>query len=372
MRNTKHFWKTATLATLLPFSAGLLLTGCGGESNQGNNGMPPMPVTAMVVSASDVEVIGEYPARVRGVRQIEVRARVSGILEQRMFAEGERVEEGTALFQIEEAPYRIALRMARAEQSNAEAAYRQAEREWRRISGLFEQNAISERERDAALSARELAEARLESAQARVADAELQLDYTRVPAPISGYTGMETLSEGSLIERGTLLTTIVQHDPVQVRFSIPEREATVRRGTRSQAVEVLLPDGERITGLVDFTDSSIDPTMGSVRARALIENAEGLLVPGQFVRVRLLLAKLENVFRIPPGAISEGPEGRQVFVLKSDNTVEARPVRLGPIVDGQQVVLEGLKDEDKLIINGHVMLQPGMPVQARIQDKEAR
>ncbi len=382
MIHTKNILRSAALLVGLHLAAGIVLIGCGGDhapdqdpaggGTPGGGDMPPTPVSVVVLQPTDVERTSEYPGRVRGIREIEVRARVGGILERRMFAEGQRVEEGEPLFQIDEAPYQIALRMARAEHKNAEANYRQAERDWRRISGLFEQNAVSERERDTALSAYELAQARLESTNAHIADAELQLEYTRVPAPISGYTGMETLSEGSLIEQGTLVTSIVQNDPVQVRFAIPERDAMARRGAQGQEVQVLLPTGEPVRGVVDFTDSSIDSRTGAIQVRAKVENRDERLVPGQFVRVRLPLEKLESIFAITPAAISEGPAGRQVFVLKSDNTVEARSVRLGPVVDGKQLVLEGLADGDKLVVSGHVSLRPGMSVEPEFEEEEGQ
>ena len=331
-----------------------------------------MPVTVVTVEKTDTAVYGEYAARVRGFREIEVRARVSGILETRLFMEGQRVEEGTALFQIEPAPYQIALRQAEAERSNAQAAYNQAKREWERIGGLFAQDAVSERDRDSALSNYELAAARMESTEALVANAALQLEYTRVPAPISGFTGMEVLSEGSLVDRGTLLTTIVQHDPVQVRFSIPERDARNRSDPDANEIEVILANGERVPGMVDFADSTIDPRTGSVRLRAVLDNPDGQLVPGQFVRVRILLARHQDVFAIEPAAVGEGTDGRQVFVLEPDNTVAIRPVRIGPMVDGKQVILAGLESGDQLVVNGHVALRPGMPVVPRNQDGEGR
>jgi membrane fusion protein, multidrug efflux system len=371
---------------IAPSSSGvvlvLLLAGCGrNDARQGGPGdMPPLPVVVVEVQPQNIDVQATYAGRIRGVREVEVRSRVSGILEERLYTEGQLVERGEPLFRIERDPYAIALQQAEAELANAEATGNQAEREWRRISSLFEQDAVSERERDRALSERELAQARLRSAEARVAEARLNLDYTTVVAPIAGPTGMESLSEGSLIERGTLLTTIVQHDPVQVRFSLPERDAAVRRvahravagpdaGSR-HTVYLLFPDGTKYarTGYVDFTDSSLDPRTGSVQTRALFDNPERDLIPGQFVRVRLTLQTLENVFAVDPAAVGEGETGPSVFIVKPDNTVQARHVRLGPVVDGRQVILEGLESGDRLVVSGLVMLQPGMPVAPINQD----
>jgi membrane fusion protein, multidrug efflux system len=362
----------------------ILFTGCsrGGESPNGPGQMPPLPVTTVKVYPRNIDVQATYTGRIRGVREVEVRARVGGILEERLYREGQFVEQGAPLFRIEREPYEIALHQAEAELANTRAADNHASREWRRISALFDQNAVSERERDRALSEHELAQARLKLSEARVAEARLNLGYTTVLAPIAGPTGMESLSEGSLVERGTLLTTIVQNDPVQVRFSLPEPNAATQRAARGEKagsdanqrleVHLLHTDGtvHARTGHVDFIDSTIAARTGSVQARAIFENPGGELVPGQFVRVRLTLQRLENVFAIDPVAVGEGDESPRVFVVKSDNTVEARDVRLGPVVDGRQVVMEGLEPGDQLVVSGLVMLQPGMPVSPGNQDKE--
>ena len=376
MKQPLRFSKLAFTAPLGAAVLALALAGCGrsGENRNGPGQMPPLPVITVKVHPQDIDVQATYPGRVRGLREVEVRARVGGILEERLYTEGQFVNQGAALFRIEREPYEIAWQQAEAELANARAADNQAGREWRRTSALFEQNAVSERERDRALSEHELAQARLKLAEARVAEAQLNLGYTTVVAPIAGPTGLESFSEGSLIERGTLLTTIVQNDPVQVRFSLPEGNAVTQRVVRSDRadsdsdrrleVHLLHPDGTVYarTGYVDFIDSSIAARTGSVQARAVFDNPDWELVPGQFVRVRLSLQRLENVFAINPAAVGEGEARPRVFLVKSDDTVEARDVRLGPVVDGQQVVLEGLEPGDRLVVSGLVMLQPGMPV----------
>lgn len=360
----------------------VLLVGCdrdegGGGAPMGGGGeRPPPPVVVVGVEPRSVEVIEEYAARARGSREVQVRARVEGILEERLYTEGQLVSEGDALFRIDREPYEIALKRAEAERANAQAELNQANREWRRISTLFNQSAISERERDSALSARELAEARYALAETGVANAELNLSYTEVQAPLDGLTGLESFPEGSLIERGTLLTSVTQQDPIHVRFSLPERDAALQRAARRAMSDaqteapreawLTLPDGSEYAerGLIDFTDSTIDPRTGSVSARAVFPNSEGLVVPGQFVRVRVLVQELDDVFLIPQQAVGQGPGGPRVFVVAEDRA-QARDVDLGPIVDNHQVVLSGLDAGDRIIVSGLVMLQDGMPVQAR-------
>jgi membrane fusion protein, multidrug efflux system len=361
----------------------ILAAGCGngGPDNGSQQGPPPPPVTVLTVKPEDVSVEAEYAGRVRGSREVEVRARVAGILEQRIYKEGSPVQEGEPLFRIDPEPFAIALQRAEADQAAALADRAQARREWQRSANLYQEDAISQRERDQARTTLELAEARLALAEAALADARRNLRYTEVAAPGSGITGLESFSEGSLIEPGTLLTTITSHDPVHVRFSLPEndaallaRQALARDGAK-QPLEAFLrlaaDDDYPYPGVVDFTDRVIDPLTGTVTARAIFANPDRQLVPGQLVRIRLLLQRLDGVFLIPPAAVGSDRNGQRVFVVGEDDTVQLRPVELGPVVAGRQVILSGLAAGDRLVINGQVALGPGlavMPIPAEQED----
>lgn len=355
------------------------IAACGGGAGDAGQQQerPPLPVAVTPVEPRSVEVAAEYAGRVRGLRELEIRARVDGILEQRLYQEGQPVRAGAVLFRIDPEPYEIALRRAQAEQADAEAGLAQAQREWQRISNLYASDAVSRRERDQAESHREMAEARVQLAQAAVADAERNLRYTEVRAPASGITGLESFPEGSLIERGTLLTTLTQHDPVHVRFALPENDALAQglarqamaaggRGQHRREARVRLPDGswyER-PGEVDFTASTVDPRTGTVSARVVVRNPEGRLVPGQFVRVRLVLETLSDVYVIDPAAVGQGREGAQVFVVDEQGQARARTVTLGPMIDEGQVIVSGLMPGERVVVNGTVALRDGMRVAA--------
>lgn len=356
----------------------LMLTGCSGQDGEGQQagagGMPPAAVVVQQATLADVTVRQDYAGRARGAREVEVRARISGILEQRLYEEGQMVREGDALFRIDRKPAAAALQRARAQRQVAEADVQQAEREWKRISSLFERNAVSERERDSAQSALELARANLAVANAGVAQAELDLGYTDVTAPISGVTSLEDFPEGSLIDTGTLLTTIVQLDPVHVRFALPENDANIRRAAREGMVRadqeqnvsarLVLADGSEydLDGRIDFTASTLDPRTGTVSARAVFPNPEQVIVPGQFVRVRVELQSFDDVITVPERAVTQGQNAPVVYVVDDDSKARVREVELGPVSDGRQILLSGLDAGDRYIVSGLVNLRDGAAV----------
>ncbi|MBY6192184.1 efflux RND transporter periplasmic adaptor subunit [Marinobacter hydrocarbonoclasticus] len=356
----------------------LMLTGCSGQDGEGQQagagGMPPAAVVVQQATLADVTVRQDYAGRARGAREVEVRARISGILEQRLYEEGQMVREGDALFRIDRKPAAAALQRARAQRQVAEADVQQAEREWNRISSLFERNAVSERDRDSAQSALELARASLAVANAGVAQAELDLGYTDVTAPISGVTSLEDFPEGSLIDTGTLLTTIVQLDPVHVRFALPENDANIRRAAREGMVRtdqeqnvsarLVLADGSEydLDGRIDFTASTLDPRTGTVSARAVFPNPEQVIVPGQFVRVRVELQSFDDVITVPERAVTQGQNGPVVYVVDEDSKARVREVELGPVSDGRQILLSGLDEGDRYIVSGLVNLRDGAAV----------
>ncbi|WP_199221537.1 efflux RND transporter periplasmic adaptor subunit [Desulfonatronum sp. SC1] len=360
------FWVRRGAAMMVVLLLVLGLAACGGPSeSQERPAPPPPPVTVLTVQTRDVEVVREYPARVHGSRQVQVRSRVEGILRERLFEEGRSVNKDELLFRIDPERYEIALLRAEADLADARASLNHAQREWARYSNLFAEAAVSELEKDKALTDLERAQARHAQAEVVVADARRSLGYTEVRAPVAGVTGMESLSEGNLIEWAGLLATITQQDPVHVRFAMPEVDAAMRGvDERSRRAKLLLPGGleHPRQGDIDFTASVIDPRTGTVTARAVFPNPDLTLIPGQFVRIQVVLRLLEEVFTVPEAAVGQGRETTHLFVVDDENTARLRPVRLGPVTDGRQIILEGLKSGDQVVINGQAALRDGMPV----------
>jgi membrane fusion protein (multidrug efflux system) len=365
---------------LLSFMA--LLAGCKPSGPQGHGGFPPAIVSVEEVKPATVPVRYEYVGQTAGARQIEVRARVSGILMQRHYKEGSVVGQGQSLFLIDPAPFQAALAQAEAGIASAQAQVDQARRNLARAKPLFEARAISQRELDDATSAEQIAAAALKLADAQAQTARLNLGYTRVEAPIKGIAGRAVPSEGALISGpDVLLTTVTQTDPMQALFGIAEGDQTrlredidagrVKLKNGKFEVDLLSSDGAVIAtnGVLDFTDVRVSTQTGTSEARAEVPNPKGVLHPGQFVRVRLNGAERPNAIRVPARAVLENPQGKFVYVLGAENKAEARPVKVGDWVvtaDGksdQWIVLEGLKAGDKVIVDGVMRIGPGAPVQ---------
>jgi membrane fusion protein (multidrug efflux system) len=364
-----------------------LLIGCHQDKQANNaaaaNNRPPPEVVVGKAQPMAVTVRAEYPGRVLGIREIQVRARVGGILLKRLYNEGQMVKQGDVLFQIDPEPFQVALRQAQAQLQRAQADSRQAQRNYDRVMALYKADAVSTQERDQAISDREVALANVKLAEAQVAQAQLNLGYASVQAPQSGVTSLEVLNEGNLINTGDLLTTITQLDPVQVRFSLPENDAIAQREARQamaagnphpkRDVELIFPGGQRYAqiGQVDFTQSTIDPQTGTVLSRAIFPNAQRNLTPGQFVRIDVHLFSIDNAIVVPPSAVDESDKGAIVYIVDADSKVHAKPVRLGPVVKEGQVIEAGLEPGEQVVVEGIVKVRDGMPVKVKMAGKDS-
>jgi membrane fusion protein (multidrug efflux system) len=334
--------------------------------------MPAMPVSVISVQATSVPMSVEAVAQTQGASEVEVRPRVGGIILKKMFEEGAPVKAGQVLFLLDPALFQIALTQAKAAAAGQGARITQTSRESKRLKELLETQSISQREYDNATSDFSISQAGMMQAQANIKEAELNLSYTRVTAPVSGVAGRFQYSEGALVAANTsLLTTIIQTSPIWVRFSLSESElATLGGHANAQnvsEVSLILPNGSEYAqkGKLNFTASEINPSLGTQELRATFENADKTLLPGQFVRARVTTGAIEGVFLVPQAAVATGEQGTFVFIANAKNQAERRPVTVGEWKGADWIILSGLQDGDKVITDNLIklnMMPPGAPV----------
>jgi membrane fusion protein (multidrug efflux system) len=331
------------------------LAGCGrqadaqhggghGPGGPGGGAPPAMPVAVVTARFSSVPVVIESVGRAEGSKEVEVRARVTGLIEQQRYHEGDRVKANAPLFLIEQAPFEIALAQARATLLQEGARLEQARREAKRLAPLIEQHAVSQ-------------------AQAQLRQAELNLSYTRVVSPITGITGRAEKSQGSLVSPSDgLLTRVTQTDPIWVRFSFSESELAQLRGGSAGAVKLLSADGTPLggAGKLNFAGSTVDAQLGTVQLRAEFANPDLLVLPGQFVRAQVHAGE-ERAVVVPQAAVFNGERGKAVWTVKDGKALPA-PVDVGAWVGDGWAVRKGLNEGDAVIVDNLLKLRPGAPV----------
>jgi membrane fusion protein (multidrug efflux system) len=361
------------LVTLFLFA----LAGCRPNGAQPAGGMPPAQVGVVTVAPRDLPVEFEYTGRAAGFREVEVRARVTGILLKRHYQEGAAVKAGQLLFEIDPAPFRAALDKTEAELVRTEAEQARAAADAARLRPLREANAVSQKEYDDAVAAERIAQAQVLAARAQVAEARLNLGYTRVTAPIDGLSGRAQPAEGSLVsaQEATLLTTITQLEPMYALFGIADGDR-LRLESEAAAGRLVLPRDGRFgarlrladgrmharEGRVDFSDSRVDAATGTLEGRALFANPDGSLRPGQFVRVILAGAHRPGAILLPQRAVMEGPAGKFVYVVDGEGKAQPRPVEAGDWIGDEWLILGGLAAGDRVIVDGVLKVMPGAPV----------
>lgn len=361
----------------------VLLVACGSTTPPTP---PPPEVQVVVARTQSVQNVTEVPGRVQAVRTAQVRARVDGIVERRLYNEGSNVKAGETLFLIDPRELQASVSAVEAALTRARATAANAKQDVERYKGLVKEQAISQQEFDAALARLRTAEADVAQTQAQLESARLNLSYTRVTAPIAGRAGRAQVTEGALVSASaaTLLTTIEQLDPIYVNFSQSSAYLlSIRREMAAGTLKVpelgkvevslLLEDGTPYghPGHLDFLDLAIDQATGTAAVRAEFPNPERILLPGQFVRARIEAGIRPNTFLIPQRAVQLAPSGASVLVVGEDDTVAARPIKLGMQQRDQWVVLQGLKDGDRVIVEGLQKVQPGARVRVAMADEPA-
>jgi membrane fusion protein, multidrug efflux system len=360
-------------------SLGLLpvMTACsGGKSTQAGQAAATVApaVVVMTLQPQTVPIYSQYVGETQAVNVVEIHSQVQGFLQQIAFAEGSLVKNGQLLFVIDPRPYQAALQEAKATLEVQQETVNNAQKIVDRYTPLTQQHAISQQQLDSAVATAKENQAQVQSAQAQVAAAQLNLNYTRISAPMAGRIGTSQVKVGDLIQSGTtLLDTIYSISPMYVLFAISQDDylSYVNRKRQmpkqSPPIQLLLGDGSVYghSGTVDMVAPTVSTTTGTLSIRATFPNPEGILKPGLFARVRFVAKDAVNALLVPLGAIQQLQGTQSVFVVGPDNKVQQRTVRTGATVENLQIVSSGLQPGDRVVVEGIQKVQPGMTVQAQ-------
>jgi multidrug efflux system membrane fusion protein len=372
-------------AWFVPLFLPLLFVAC--KKQQAPQGAPPAAqVTVAQPTQKEIMEWDEFPGRLEATEMVEVRARVNGYLQSINFKDGAEVKKGDLLFVIDPRPYQAELDRAKAELTTAETKLELAINDATRAEKLLAAKAIAEEEADSRNKAKREAEAQIKSAKAMVEVASLNLDYTKIVAPISGRVGRKLITEGNLVNgnqgQSTLLTTIVSLDPIYAYFE-PDERAILRyrqlaregkgenmgSGKVQCELELATETGFPHKGVLDFLDNQIDPGTGTLRIRGVFPNPapDHILQPGFFARVRVPSTGKYNGVLIPDLAVGTDQGRKFVYVLNDKEQLDQRPVTLGPLIDGLRLVREGVRVGDWIVVNGFMSIRPGLPIKAQKQ-----
>ena len=346
------------------------------------------PIVEVEPATTDnIEIYGEYVGLIRASRNVEIHARVEGFLEKMTFSEGKEVKAGEPLFYINNKPYKAKVEKAKAQLKRDEAKELKAESDLKRIEPLYNQNAASRLDLDNAVAALNMSKADVAMSKADLEQAELELSYTVVRSPLSGYISERYVDIGTLVGNPkSLLAAVVKRDTVLVDFKLTSldylrsQRRNVHLGeldtTRSwqPSVIVTLADNSVYNekGIVDFASPQVDPKTGTFGVRAELPNPNQVLLPGQFTRVKLLLDVLENVVVVPRKAISIEKGGAFIFVIRPDSVTEKRYIETGPEQDNKIVVTRGLNVNENIVVEGYQKLTHGQKVIPRTREEEQK
>lgn len=339
-------------------------------------GPQAVPVQVATVARADVRAWDEFSGRLEAVERVDVRSRVAGTVHAVHFREGALVKPGDLLITIDPAPYQAEVDRAEAQVASAQARATYTRSEAERASRLLEERAIAGREHEERLNAHREAEANLRAAQAGLQSARLNLGYTRVAAPVAGRVGKLEITAGNLVAAGPgapVLTTLVSVNPIYASFEADERVlAKALQGLRSdgpgELAKIPVEMGTAATddtpyrGKLQLIDNQVDAKSGTVRVRAVFDNRDGLLIPGQFARLRMAQARAFPAVLISERAVGTDQNKRYVMVVGEGNKADYREVKLGPSVDGLRVVTSGLKADERIVVNGLQRVRPGTVV----------
>jgi membrane fusion protein (multidrug efflux system) len=367
-------------------ASALLAAACGDQAARAEGPVPGAPeVSVRKLKAGPVALSYAYPGRAVPFREVEVHARVAGILKQRVYTEGSEVQAGDVLFRIDPVPFEIEVAQAQARLQQVKLRLAQAESDSARVTQLFIDKSGSAQARDNSVFAVEIAKAGVVAAEQALKTASMNLGYTTVTAPIDGVTSLKLKSEGGLVDAAgpsSLLARITQVDPIYVSFSFSDRDLTQIQGMLASGkakaseggrwtVRVTSDDDQTIEeqGTIDFIDSNVDLQTGTIQARAVISNKNGRLRPGQFLQVGVTGISLPEALVVPQVAVMQGPQGPFVYVVDANSKALVRPITLGREVDDGWVIAGGVNAGDRIITNGMIKVMPGAAVSVASPDQ---
>jgi membrane fusion protein, multidrug efflux system len=345
------------------------------------------PVTVAVVKSRDVTLWQQFSGRLEAVDRVDIRPRVGGAIQSVAFREGALVKAGDLLFTIDPAPYEASVAQAAGQVASAQAKVALAKTELERGRRLSDNRTISQSDLDQRQNAVTEAEAGLKTSQALLRSAQLELDYTQVRAPVAGRVGRVAVTAGNLVAAGSasaVLTTLVSVDPIYASFNASE-EIVTRALSKLAPTESALPpiyqipveigtladNGTPIAGKLQMIGNQVDAASGTIAVRAVIDNPQGRLIPGQFVRIRMGEPKPDKRILVSEKAIGTDQDKKFVFVVGADNKIVYRPVELGSSAGNERIVLSGLSDGDRIVVNGLQRVRPGVLVAPQTQDTVA-
>jgi RND family efflux transporter MFP subunit len=347
-------------------------SGCGKKAPPAP---PPPEVLVTEVKQQDVPIYNEYVGQLDASVNATIEARVQGYLVSQNYKEGQPVKKGDVLFVIDRRPFEAAFAQAKAAYMQADASARQAELNAQRNTELFQRKVASEQERDNAVQAAVAARAQAEAQKAAVEQAQLNLDYTTIVAPVDGIAGLVRVQIGDLINAGTVLTTVTKVDPIKAYFNVSEQrfseysnrysDPQVRaQHEKELSLELILADGSTYpeSGKLFAADNQVDVRTGSIRIAALFPNPKGILRPGQFARIRVRSEVRHNAVLVPQRAVTDLQGTYQVAVVDADNKAHVRPVQMGRRVDHDWIVDSGLKPGERIVVEGVQKVHEGAPV----------
>lgn len=357
----------------------LLVGGCNRAKDPAAGRAAVVPVQIAQVVRQTLPLKQISIGSVQSLRTVVVKSQVDGVIQQIHFREGDDVKAGDLLVTLDRRPFENALRMARADLANARSEEARARNDAERYQRLDQQEAVSKETYAQLVTKAETTKAQVQAKEAAVANAELQLGYTEIRAPIAGRTGQLALHEGALVkanDSGSAMVTINQLAPISVAYSVPENTLGALRAAQAAGpvvVKCTTHDGAPRTpeGRLEFIDNSVDPATGTIVLKAVFANADLTLWPGQFVDVETRLGAEPGALLVPVGAVQTGQRGSQIFVVKADQTVELRPVQVGRSAEGFTVIREGVREGETVVTDGQLRLVPGARVEPKVLGETA-